>query len=88
MLVALAWSSLAFCDEITDAANIGDFDKVKALLQDNPKLNFSRNSDSRTPLHLAAAGGHKDMVALLLDNKADVNARDGRSGIGRAQGHG
>jgi ankyrin repeat protein len=30
----------------------------------------------RTPLHLAAGGGHKDVAKLLLANKADVNAKD------------
>ena len=29
-----------------------------------------------TPLHVAADGGHKDVVELLLANKAEVNAKD------------
>ena len=51
MLVALAWSSLAFCGEIHDAAKDGDLEKVKALLKDNPDLVFSKDNDGATPLH-------------------------------------
>jgi hypothetical protein len=35
-LVTLAWSSLAFCGEIHDAAQNGDLEKVKVLVKDNP----------------------------------------------------
>jgi ankyrin repeat protein len=31
---------------------------------------------ARTPLHLAAERGHVDMVAYLVGNAADVNAKD------------
>ena len=77
-LVALAWSSLAFCGEIHDAAAFGQLEKVKALLQDNPDLVFSRDNSGGhngvTPLHVAAGAGHKDVAELLLAYKADVNA--------------
>jgi ankyrin repeat protein len=82
MLVALAWSGLAFCGEIHDAARDGDLAKVKALLKVNPDLVFS--TDTRlgaTPLHFAASMGSKNIAELLLANKADVNAKakDGRT---------
>ena len=54
----------------------GDLEKVKALLKDNPDLVFSKDKEGRTPLHLAAANGHKDVAELLLANKAEVNAKD------------
>jgi ankyrin repeat protein len=76
-LVALAWSSLAFCGEIHHAAASGDLEKVKALLKDNPDLVFSKDNDnSGTPLLWATANDHKDVAELLLANKADVNAKD------------
>lgn len=76
MLVALAWTSPAFCDKIHDAAGNGDLGKVKALLKDNPDLVFSKDKSGRTPLDWAAASGHKEVVELLLANKANVNAND------------
>jgi len=32
--------------------------------------------DNQTALHLAAYQGHSDMMKELLENKADVNAKD------------
>jgi ankyrin repeat protein len=76
ILCALSWNSVAFCDEIHDAATSGDLAKVQALLKDNPQLVFSKDDQTGwTPLHSAAAGGHKDIAELLLANKADVNAK-------------
>jgi ankyrin repeat protein len=75
MLVALAWSSPAFCGEIHDAARDGNLEKVKALLKGNPDLVFSKDDQGETPLHFAANLGHKDVVEFLLAKKADVNAK-------------
>src|ERR1035437_6960804 len=83
ILVPLACSSLAFCDEIHDAAQAGDAAKVETLLKANPDLVFSRDKTRDgwnremgwTPLHFAAQKGHKDVAELLLANKADVDAK-------------
>jgi len=37
--------------------------------------------DGETPLHQAASYGHKDVVALLLDRGAAVDAKTGVSGV-------
>ena len=39
----------------------------------------ARDNDGSTPLHWAAAMGHRDVVTLLLARGADVNAKDNRS---------
>ena len=75
-LVALAWSSLAFCGEIHDAAAAGDLEKIKALLKANPDLVNSKNTNGVTPLMFAADVGDIETVKLLLASNADVNARD------------
>ncbi len=75
-LVTLSSGSLAFCDKIHDAARDGDLVKVTALLKQNPDLVFSKDDGGETPLHLAAANGHKDVVELLLASKAEANAKD------------
>jgi hypothetical protein len=42
--------------------------------------------NENTPLHLAAASGHKDVAELLLGHKADVNSVDKVSADGCAEG--
>ena len=59
----------ALCGEIHDAAQSGDLAKVKALLKDNPDLVSSKDNNGGTPLHMAALGGHKDIVELLVATK-------------------
>jgi ankyrin repeat protein len=77
MLVALSWSSLAFCGEIHDAARDGNLEKVKALIKNNPDLVFSKDDkyNGQTPLHAAVLNRHKDVAELLLASNADVNAQ-------------
>ena len=58
-----------------EAAEDGDLEKVKALLKGNPRLVFRKDDEGQTPLHVAASKGHKDVAKLLMDYKADVNAR-------------
>jgi ankyrin repeat protein len=75
-LVALAWSSLAFCGEIHDAARAGDLEKVQALLKVNPDLVSSKDDKfGGTPLLFAAEKGRKDVAEWLLSHKADVDAK-------------
>ncbi len=59
------------------AARAGDTEKVKALLQSDPTLALGDvDKFATTPLIVAAANNHKDVVKLLLANRADVNAKD------------
>jgi ankyrin repeat protein len=68
----------AYCD-ICTAAWFGDFNRVRELCDKEPSL-ANRASDSvtyyacsGTPLRNAAAGGHMDIVKLLLERGADPN---------------
>lgn len=68
----------AYCD-ICTAAHIGDYQRVKELLDDDPTL-ANRVSEyvtyylgSGAPLKNAAAHGHIEIVKLLLQHGADPN---------------
>jgi TonB family protein len=78
-LAMLAWSMVAICGPIHEAARNGDLERVKMLLKDTPELVSSKDDLSAygyTPLHWAASKDHKDVVEFLLANDAEVNVRD------------
>lgn len=60
-------------EELHAAARSGDLHAVHRILSSNPLALNSRDKHSRTPLHLAAWSGHKDIVDFLC-KKADVGA--------------
>ena len=82
MLLALAYTTFVAChrneaqgNKICDAAGKGNLGAVQSLVKENPKLVFSRDVKSNTPLHLAASHGYPEVVKFLLASNADVNAR-------------
>lgn len=60
-------------DDIHSAVRRNDGPAVRALVQADPSV-LRDKSTSQTPLHEAACYGSADMVKLLLDLGADVNA--------------
>jgi ankyrin repeat protein/L-ascorbate metabolism protein UlaG (beta-lactamase superfamily)/Tol biopolymer transport system component len=63
-------------DEIHEAAQKGDVEKVHALLQQNSALVDARDEFDRTPLHWAVRGVHFELMQLLIEKGADINAKD------------
>lgn len=61
---------------IIKAAKSGDTSKVKDLLRQDASLVLARDTDGSTPLHCATWKGHKEVVVLLLNSGADVNAEN------------
>lgn len=57
------------------AAAKGNSGQVKSLLQRGAKPNwFNREAEQKNALHIAAEYGHSDVVAILLEHGAVVNA--------------
>ncbi|XP_072074179.1 E3 ubiquitin-protein ligase XBAT33 isoform X1 [Arachis hypogaea] len=64
-------------ERLVSAARDGDLVEAKMLLECNPCLSkYSTFGGLNSPLHFAASKGHNEIVALLLENGADVNSRN------------
>ncbi|MEF3302563.1 ankyrin repeat domain-containing protein [Paenibacillus sp. GYB003] len=61
-------------DELFAAAQSGDADKLKQLLEIEPGLANEENGQGLTPLGYAAHYGNRDAVRVLLEGGANVNA--------------
>jgi len=59
---------------LSEAIVKGDLQLVKNLLAQG--VNINAPLDGRTALHQAASAGHTDILKILLDAGADINARD------------
>ena len=62
---------------LTEAVEINDISKVKAVLASGADVN-GRDKLGETPLHVAAVRGYKETSQLLIAKGADVNAGDKR----------
>ena len=65
----------SFYDDLHKAAERGDIAAVKAFLEEGHDLN-AFDDLSFTPLHYAAREQHLQIIRLLLQAGANVNARD------------
>lgn len=70
-----ATSEAANAPALHRSAADGRVDTVKEAVEKNPQLVKSRDASGYTALHHAAIGGHADVVQVLLDSGADINAR-------------
>lgn len=65
---------------IYSAAEHGDLERLKYLIQKNPSL-INRKSKKytryeKTPLHITIENYQRDCILFLIENGADVNAQD------------
>ena len=68
--------SKQFCTALTIAAEEGDADMVRLLLERKADINFVDGKTGRNTLHYAATGGHCEVVQMLLDDP-DLNRDTG-----------
>jgi len=67
-------------DNLFEAAQRGDLEGVKRLLEKNSGLARESDGAGATALHFAALNGHRRIVELLVERGANVNGRDGQFG--------
>jgi ankyrin repeat protein len=61
--------------DVFEAAAIGDVERLRAILDDDPSLVNEWSEDGFTPLHFAAFFGHPAAARLLAERGADLEAR-------------
>ncbi len=67
----------ALDQQMVEAAFVCDLKRVRTLLARGANPD-ARDGDGRTPIFSAVLGGGVGLLGLLLESKADVNARDER----------
>jgi ankyrin repeat protein len=70
ILVASTWCTPVRGGEIHEAAELGNLDKVKAALAQDPKQINSTDAKGRTVLTRAALSGKRELVVFLLEQGA------------------
>lgn len=59
--------------DVHAAAKLGDLNRLRELVEADPELVHARGGDGKLPLHYAST---REGMAYLLDNGAEVDARD------------
>lgn len=81
---------LVAASEIHNAALSGDLDTVREIVSADPTQAVATDVRNDTPIHIAVAGGHLDVVRYLLDQgvPVDVGDNEGTTPLGGAVIHG
>lgn len=65
---------------LIEAAKKGVFEEVRAIVSEHPEFLNSKDDSGATAVHYAAFGGYRDVVEFLVQQGADINARDAKFG--------
>jgi len=74
LFLLISANTSLFADAIHDAAKAGDLEKLKTLLEKDPALVNSLDSDRNTPLLCAIDAGKLEAAEFLINSGANVNA--------------
>lgn len=77
-------SKMAGAERLFTAIEAGDVAKVKGLIAGNPQIIRAQDGQGMTPLVLAARSNQIELVKLLIDAGADVNAKGRHTALTRA----
>ena len=69
-------ASQAVAQDIHDAVERGEIDRVELFLKTQTKLVDNRDQNGDYPLHRAAQHGHLAIVEMFVQSDADVNAEN------------
>ena len=72
----LILTATALSGEIHQAIGSGDLAAVKAILDRDPSVVNTKDSNNNTPLHLVCTNGNLEIAQLLVAKGADVNLGD------------
>lgn len=88
--VVAVLAQAAFASPVHDAASSGDLAAVQAIVSSDPGQAIAPNVRNDTPIHLAAAGGHADVIRYLLEQgvPVDIGDNEGTTPLGVAAIHG
>src|SRR4029453_10937954 len=64
--------------ELFTAVKSGDTARVREILGSDPTLARVKDGEGATALHYATLNAHREIVSLLHESGADINARDDR----------
>ena len=67
-------------ENIITAVKRGDEQMVRRLLDEKPGIANSHTKDAATPLMYASMAGNMNLVEILLEYGADINAKDYENG--------
>lgn len=67
---------MSAADDLFTAVRARDHEEVQEILKRHPESVAARDPEGATPLHYATESGDREIVRMLLDAGADINARD------------
>ncbi|UCE22524.1 MAG: ankyrin repeat domain-containing protein, partial [Candidatus Aminicenantes bacterium] len=81
LLILLCSVKMLSAADIHKAAQKGDIETVRSLVENNPDIVNAVDDNKRTPLHYAALSQNQALVEFLLSKGADIKARELNGGI-------
>ncbi|RHZ81081.1 hypothetical protein Glove_123g42 [Diversispora epigaea] len=64
-------------DDIVESARYGELEELQSIINSNPiTLLFAKDKYGNTPLHMASANGHVEIVEFIIEKFKSLEQRD------------